>query len=814
MTLRQKTLLIISLTIIVFSIILVFSANKVLLGGFSAVENRETEFNLSRAVNAIKTETDSLSAFLDDWAAWDDTYLFVANANSEYLKKNVTLSTFVSQQLHIMAFLDSKGTLVYGTMFDPETKTFRPLPDSLKSHLKTGSALLTHPTRDSDVSGVILLPESPLLVASRQIIDSERQQPPRGVMIVGKFLNTATLTKISANTHLSLLFKAHADTALPPDFAKAAQVLSSDTPTWINPLGQDRIAGYALLSDISGNPSLILRVDTPRSIFLQGKVTVQYFLFLLIAFGLLIAISSLFLLEKTILARVYSLGHQVFNVGKNNAPSLRVQIAGHDELSQLADSINIMLGSLETAQNELKESDTATRALLEGMPDSLLRINRNGIILDFKTARNRVSATPAKLLAGNSITDAYPESLADRMSAALAQAFESQSTQVFEHEMIVNNHEVHQEIRITPINGTEAIAILRDFTERRQLEKSLQFFNLRDSLTGLFNRAYWDEKLTTISQHDETKISIILCEIDEMKLIRDSLGSEHENTLLSATAAALRASLPVDAIIARIDEEQFAALLIGITESELEKINRQILREIDRSDAHEAHLRFGVSLGYASGVSAKTSLHETLALAQSRLHREKLSHSQASRNKLFQSLQTVLETRDFVTHQHATRLWALGRPLAKEAGLPPRRLPDLKLLTQFHDIGKVGVSDDLIFKQDRLTPDEMKQMKLHVEIGHRIAQSIPELYTIADLLLKHHEWWNGEGYPLGLRNEEIPLECRIFSIVDAYDAMTNDRPDRKALSKKEAAAELRRCAGSQFDPDLVMKFLVIIDEET
>ena len=101
---------------------------------------------------------------------------------------------------------------------------------------------------------------------------------------------------------------------------------------------------------------------------------------------------------------------------------------------------------------------------------------------------------------------------------------------------------------------------------------------------------------------------------------------------------------------------------------------------------------------------------------------------------------------------------------------------------------------------------------MHVEIGHRIAQSIPELYPIADLLLKHHEWWNGQGYPLGLSGENIPLECRIFAIVDAYDAMTNDRPGRKALSKKEAAAELRSCAGSQFDPALVPEFLLIIGE--
>jgi HD-GYP domain-containing protein (c-di-GMP phosphodiesterase class II) len=134
-------------------------------------------------------------------------------------------------------------------------------------------------------------------------------------------------------------------------------------------------------------------------------------------------------------------------------------------------------------------------------------------------------------------------------------------------------------------------------------------------------------------------------------------------------------------------------------------------------------------------------------------------------------------------------------------------------LTQYHDIGKVGIPDPLLFKKGRLTAGEIETMRLHVEIGHRIAQSIPELAPMADLLLKHHEWWNGQGYPLGLREAEIPLECRIFSIADAYDAMTHDRPDRQALPGKEAAAELRRCAGSQFDPELVDSLLRLLGEE-
>ncbi len=239
----------------------------------------------------------------------------------------------------------------------------------------------------------------------------------------------------------------------------------------------------------------------------------------------------------------------------------------------------------------------------------------------------------------------------------------------------------------------------------------------------------------------------------------------------------------------------------------------KIKQEIARIGDEENNLSFSVSLGCSNSDTDSVSIRELFIAAQNRLHREKLAHSQTARKIFFQSLQTALETRDFVTHQHAERLWALGKSLSKEAGLPAKRLGNFKLLCQFHDIGKVGIPDELIFKQDRLTGEEMTQMKLHVEIGHSIAQSIPELYPIADLLLKHHEWWDGNGYPIGLREDAIPLECRIFSIVDAFDAMTNDRPDRKALSIKEAAAELRRCAGSQFDPHLVMKFLVILGVE-
>lgn len=139
-------------------------------------------------------------------------------------------------------------------------------------------------------------------------------------------------------------------------------------------------------------------------------------------------------------------------------------------------------------------------------------------------------------------------------------------------------------------------------------------------------------------------------------------------------------------------------------------------------------------------------------------------------------------------------------------------MTDLKLLARFHDIGKVGVPDRVLFKPGPLTPAEKKIIQRHCEIGYRIAVSSPDLAAIADFILKHHEWWNGQGYPLKLKGEEIPLACRILAVVDAFDAMTSDRPYRKALTKEQALAELVHCAGTQFDPCLVEIFVRMQEE--
>ncbi len=174
---------------------------------------------------------------------------------------------------------------------------------------------------------------------------------------------------------------------------------------------------------------------------------------------------------------------------------------------------------------------------------------------------------------------------------------------------------------------------------------------------------------------------------------------------------------------------------------------------------------------------------------------------------IIETLLMALKEKDSFTEKHSGRLPELVISLAKSISIPGNMIPHMGLFAQFHDIGKIAISDRILLKPTTLTKKETKEMRKHSEIGYRIAMALPDLAPIADWILKHHEWWNGNGYPLGLQGERIPLPCRILSICDAYDAMTNDRPYRKAMSKKEAIAELKRFSGIQFDPELVEKFV-------
>jgi putative nucleotidyltransferase with HDIG domain len=175
-------------------------------------------------------------------------------------------------------------------------------------------------------------------------------------------------------------------------------------------------------------------------------------------------------------------------------------------------------------------------------------------------------------------------------------------------------------------------------------------------------------------------------------------------------------------------------------------------------------------------------------------------------------LTSAIEARDSYTQGHSARVTALAEEVARRLGWSPEQLATLRIGGPLHDIGKLAVSDEVLRKEGRLEPEELDQIRQHPTIGARILLRMAALREAIPYVLYHHERWDGSGYPSGKAGEEIPLEARVLAVADAFDAMTSDRPYRRALSREEALAEVERCAGTQFDPKIARAFLEVFAE--
>lgn len=358
------------------------------------------------------------------------------------------------------------------------------------------------------------------------------------------------------------------------------------------------------------------------------------------------------------------------------------------------------------------------------------------------------------------------------------------------------------------VSGVASIG--EDITERKQFQEKLEHMSFHDGLTDLYNRAYFEEKTKLLEGTDSAPVGIIVCDVNGLKLVNDTLGHSTGDKLLKLTAGLIKKCFRGEDLIFRIGGDEFAVILPKSELAVVEQACQRIRRAVENYNQENEEFPLSLSMGFAVSEKTRVDISKVFKEADDGMYREKLHHSKSTRSAIVQAMMKALEARDFITEGHADRLQDLVMALGAALNLSERTLADLRLLAKFHDIGKVGIPDRILFKPGRLNAEEFKEMQRHSEIGHRIAQSAPDLLPIADCILRHHEWWNGQGYPLGLKEESIPLECRILAIADAYDAMTSNRPYRRALSQEQAFQELNKNRGIQFDPQLVPIFIQVI----
>jgi Predicted periplasmic ligand-binding sensor domain len=276
MTLRKKTLLIIGVMVVGLIVILYAASQITLLSSFSKLEELYARRNVDRALYILSDALSTLNVTCDDWASWDDTCAFIENANEEYIESGLVDKTFIGLRLSLMLFVNSSGRIVFGKAFDLQNETEIPLPQSVQEHVSANDLLLRHPDTKSSTTGIVLLPEGPMLVASQPILTSKDEGPVRGTLIMGRYLTSTEIERLAGILRSSFTVCRFDDSQMPPDFREACSSLSEKAPIFTRPLSAESVAGYALLKDIYGKPCLVLRLDMPRGIYKHGQATLRF----------------------------------------------------------------------------------------------------------------------------------------------------------------------------------------------------------------------------------------------------------------------------------------------------------------------------------------------------------------------------------------------------------------------------------------------------------------------------------------------------------------------------------------------------------
>ncbi|MFW5999277.1 MAG: HD domain-containing phosphohydrolase [Halanaerobiaceae bacterium] len=331
-----------------------------------------------------------------------------------------------------------------------------------------------------------------------------------------------------------------------------------------------------------------------------------------------------------------------------------------------------------------------------------------------------------------------------------------------------------------------------------------------DELTGLYNRSYLDKEMDNLADSRNLPMSIILGDVNGLKITNDVFGHLEGDNILIKISSILENVCRDDDVIARWGGDEFIIFLPNTIEKNVENICARINEACSLSS--NSPIGLSIALGHATRKNSEEEICSVIKKAEDQMYRNKLMETKNFRRSLISSLLDNVLKNSQETPEHADRLVRISDLIAREMNLSSRDTNNLKLLAMVHDIGMVALDSAILNKPGNLTEDEWRQVVKHPELGYRIARASFELSPIAEYILSHHEWWDGTGYPLGKKGNQIPLLARIFSVVDAYEVMTDGRNYREPISGEKALFELNRCAGSQFDPELVEVFTDVIKD--
>ncbi|PRR80800.1 PAS domain S-box protein [Clostridium vincentii] len=460
-----------------------------------------------------------------------------------------------------------------------------------------------------------------------------------------------------------------------------------------------------------------------------------------------------------------------------------------------------------TQRNILNKKLEKYQLLAERANDAMLFLDKEGNILEVNDAAIKIYGYTYKEFLSISIFDLRhvekPDHIIEQMEIA------NKEGTIFETiHYLKNGNSMPVEVSSQgTFLGDRRIllSIVRDITERKKAEEEIIYLSYHDQLTGLYNRRFYEEELKRLDTERNMPITVVMADVNGLKLTNDAFGHKAGDMLLEKISNILKRECGANESISRIGGDEFVILLPRTDKKEA----IEIVRRINVAIANEKMENVIVSISIGFGVKQDISedINEVFKKAEANMYRNKLSESSIMRSKTVELIMKSLYEKSNTELVHSKRTSEICKAIAIKLNFEEDDINNIRIAGLMHDIGKIGINENILNKVEKLNSDEWHDIMRHSEVGYQILRSVNEFSKIADYVLEHHESWNGKGYPQGLKGEEIHIEARIIAVADSYDTMISDRTYRRALSEEEAIKEIKRCSGTQFDPDIAKVFV-------
>lgn len=466
-------------------------------------------------------------------------------------------------------------------------------------------------------------------------------------------------------------------------------------------------------------------------------------------------------------------------------------------------------------ENNLRFSSEKYRTLIENMNEVVYTLDSEARINYISPNISKLGGYSVSQVLGKTFTDfVYPQDLSERM-VNFQNAFAGQAIRTEYRMMTADKKIIWVSTKASPVRkGGKTIGvqgILTDITEKRQTELENFYLNNHDSLTGLYNRQFIEEQIIKSDTEDNYPLALIIVDVNGLKLTNDAFGYTAGDQLLKDVAAMLRIICGDNCLIGRTGGDEFAMVLKNTDYASVKTKVQEIDFYSDRSSSGSALI--SLSVGYAVKTDPEQKIEEVRTKAENMMYKNKLKHGKTMRSRTIETVLRSINNKYDKEQIHTERVAQYCEKIARRMGLSEDEIEIVKTAGILHDIGKIMIPASLLNKPGKLSENEFAVIKRHPETSCLILREVEEYSPLAEIVLYHHERWDGNGYPYKLKGEQIPLISRIISVADAFEAMTADRPYQKRKTKEQAIKELADNAGKQFDPDIARLFIQMISED-